>query len=592
MNVRLAVALCAALGLGVLVPSGPAGAQIGQMRLTGSIDQDGSVDNLRTGSQTFRIFSFGSRYAPNLDGFVLDPRLLTFSFSGAFAQQQTKATEGGDTNALNIEPYRLGVNVFPFGLNSFTLRASRSMSDFDFERGQVSTTTDAKGINWTFRGTERLPEASLDFNRETVDERFFEGTAERTRSTLSLTAKRSFDRFQPRVGYTGELRESGGSLFSAPGLAQDGLAHRLQYDDRIRLGAQAVLTPLMGLEIGPDRHEANANLNLASPLSPTVDGSAGLRYSAFGRDSFANHAAALEGQLIDRFTPDLVLTSVGNATYVTGGGSDAWSAGGLMALRALPFTHLTTVTDYGLQLSASELGTTVSHRGHLNAVSTILPRHTISGDYFLTLTEAGTSGASFSSHSASLDMTSYAIPLTTASARYAFELQQGGGDRERQSLRLGAEVRPLPALNAQAGATYFSEEQGGGGRAGREERGFVSDAGVSLRATDWLDLGLTGRYGRKEVSREDRVGTVDLLGFTGAVGLTLGSLSFRGDGFVERDEDARQQRLGLRGSIFYRFRIWTITAEFEVSRLRNQGIDVARERVVLRITRPLNFSWP
>jgi hypothetical protein len=589
MNARLGAAVGAALLL-ALAPPGPVGAQIGQFRLTGSIDQDVSVDNLRTGSQSFQTFSYGSRYAPNLDGFVLDPRLLTFSFSGAFADQETSATSG-DTRALNIEPYRLAVTALPFGLNSLTLRAARTTSDFDFERGQISTTTDSKGGRWTFRGTEALPEASLDFNRETVNERLFTGSSERTRSTLALTARRSFDRFQPRIGYTAELRESSGSLGS--GFARDGLVHQAQYDDRIRLGERAVLTPLIGLEIGPDRHEGNANLTLASPLSPTVDGSAGLRYSVFGQDSFANHTAAFEGQLIDRFSPDLVLTGIGNATYVTGTGADAWGAGGLLALRATPFTHLASVGDYGLQLSGGERGTTVSHRGHVNAVSTILPRHIISGDYFVTVTQTEAPGGSFSSHSASLEVTSSVIPLTTATARYALELQQGGsGDHQRQSWRLGAEWRPLPALSSQAGVTYFTEEGSGGGQASREEHGFVSDAGVSVRATEWLDLVVTGRYGRKEVSREDRVGSVDLLGITGSAGLTLGGFVFRGEGFAERDEDARQERLGMRGSLLFRFRVWTVTAEFEVSRLRNQGIDVARDRLSLRITRPLNLTWP
>ena len=589
MKAGRALAVGAALAWSALIAPGPAGAQIGQVHLGGSIDEDGTVESLRIGSQSFRTFSLGSRYAPTLDGFVLDPRLLTFSFSGAFADQQTIATTG-DTRALSVEPYRFAVNVFPHGLNSFTLRASRTASDFDFEQGRISTTTDTKGAGWAFRGTAGLPEASLDFTRETVDERVFTGSTERTRSTLALMTRKSFDRFQPRLGYTAELTETTGLLADTPGF-RDGLRQRLQYDDRIRIGERAVLAPLLDFEVGPDRNEANGNLTLTGPLSPTADGSAGLRYSVFGLGGFNNHTAAVQGQLTNRFTPNVALITIGNASYVSGHGQSAWGAGGLASLRAVPLASLATVTDYGLQLSGGETGTTASHRGHLNAVSTALPLHTVTGDYFLTLTQAGELG-SFASHSGSLEVASQVIPLTTATAGYALELQQGGGDRERHAWRLAAEVRPRPSIFTRAGATYFTETAAGGGRARSMEHGLIADATVGARVGESLDFLVSGRYGRKDVSREDRHGPVDVAGVLGSVGVKLGTLFLRGEGFLERDEDARQYRQGVRGNISYRFRVWTITAEFEVSRLTSQGIDIARDRLVIRVTRPLDFTWP
>lgn len=589
MSGRLAaLAAGALLGLAALAAARPAGAQIGQFRLSGSVDQDLAVDNLKVGDETFRTFSWGSRYAPALDGFILDPRLLGFSFSGTFADQQTDATTG-DTRALTIEPYRLSVALLPFGLNTLTLRASRTESDFEFELGEISRRTDARGANWTFRGQGALPETSLDLNQETVEERLFTGFTERTRSTLALIARKTYERFQPRLAYTAELTETKGTIINQ--LEEDGLKHRVQYDDRIKVGAQGFLTPLLDYTRAPDHQEAIGNLTFTGPLSPSIDGSAGLRYSLFERDH-AIQTTALQGQLVDRLTPDLVLTGVGNATYVTGAGPDAWGGGGIVALRAVPFSHLTTVTDYGLQLSGGGTGGMVSHRGHLNAVSTIVPRHTLTGDYFFARADASPAGGSFTSHNGLLEVTSLLIPLTTTTASYTLELQEGAGDRAHHAWRLGAEARPRPPVTARAGATYFTEDAAGGGRVPRQERGWLADAGVALGIAGWIDLSLAGRYGRKEVSREDREGTVELAGISAAATVTLGSLFFRGEGFLERDQDARQNRRGARGNLSYRFRVWTITAEFEVSNLRVEGLDVARDRVSLRITRPLDFIWP
>lgn len=279
-----------------------------------------------------------------------------------------------------------------------------------------------------------------------------------------------------------------------------------------------------------------------------------------------------------------------NGALAGGSGGDAWSGGGALAVTAAPFTHLRTQDDYALQVSGGAGPTTVTHRGHLNAVSTILPRHTLSGDYFLTLSEAGGQQSSFVGHSGTLQAVSLLLPRTTLTATYALELQAGDGDRERQSGKLAAEVTPLPWLIAKGSGEYFTEASSGGDRASLSETGFLAEAGVIVRALDWLEVSVNGRQGVKEVKREDREGQVVLQGVTAAVALTLGTLLFRGEGFVERDEDIRENRQGVRGNVSYRFRVWTLSGEFEISDLTSQGLDIRRDHFLLRLSRPLDLT--
>lgn len=564
--------------------------QWGQLRLTGTAESDVGKDILTVGSKKFGTFSFGSRYAPNLDGYVLDPRLLVFSYSGSWMDRYTDAS-GGQSSSLTVEPYRLGVNLFPYGLHSFSLTGGRTRSDFDLQAERISTTTDTLGAAWAYRGGPRTPEAALRVTRETVDELQLDGlTQERVRSTLGLRLHKDLDRFRPTLNYSVEQTSTGGTAPDV-GLLPDGLTHRVQLDDRIRLGPQAIVVPVLDFTSAPALREGNASATLSGPLSPTLDASTGLRYSLSESDSeietVRTHTTATQGQITKRFTDDLVLTAIGNGTFVTGGpGGDAWSAGLLGALRAAPWPHLRGVGDYGLQLSTSDRATSLMHRGHLNAVSTLIPRHSVTGDYFVTMTDVG---RSFVSQTAALGVTSEAIPLTTVAARYSVELQEGLGERERRVASLGADVRPAPALLTRASVEHFQEHARGGGRPPREETGVVGEGGVTLRVLDWLQGTLKARYGRKEVLREDRAGQMGESSATASVDVSRGALLLHLEGFVESDQDAREQRQGGRGTLSFRFRVWTVSADFEVSQLTLQGLDTGRDRFFLRISRPLNF---
>ncbi|MFQ5897602.1 MAG: hypothetical protein ACE5JN_05075 [Candidatus Methylomirabilia bacterium] len=570
----------------LLAAPGLAVAQVAGVRLTGRIDSNVSMDTLRVGDESFRTLSWGSRYAPSLGGYILDPRILLFSFGGSFADQRTQF-EGGESRSLTLEPYLLNLSILPESTHSFGLLASRSISDFSFDRSEISITTDRLGANWNYRGVGPLPETFVDLRRESVESEFFTGLSEVTRSTLLLRLRKPFERFQPTLNYTGELTEVGGTVDALP---EEGVSHLLRYDDRIRVGERGILTPLFEYEARPGIQSGSGDLRLTGPLSPTLDGSTGLRYAFVQSGDVTTHTSAGNGQITKRFTPDLVLTSSVNGALVAGGGPETWSGGGGMGLSAAPFDHLRTASDYSLQVSGGGRETTVSQRGNLQAVSTILPRHTLSANYSLALTEVGGAQPSFTSHSGALGVVSLLVPLTTLTGTYALELHEGAGERERHSFRLAAEVIPHPSLTARGSGEYFTEESTGGGRTALDETGFLAEASVAVRALGWLVLSLTGRQGVKEATREDRSGRFLVQSLTATASATLGTLLFHGEGFVERDQDIQQNREGVRGNLSYRFRVWSLSADFEVSELNTLGVEIGRQRFAFRLSRPLDFT--
>jgi hypothetical protein len=576
----------------------------GQFRLTGTVDQDVSNDTLRVGGRTFRTFSYGTRVAPTVDGYLVDPRLIVISYGGAWL---SRANEGnsGVGNATTTEPYRFSLTLLPYGLHSLTFTGNRSTSDFDFDAGRVSMTTETLGAAWRYRGNAVLPETTVGVSREIVDETLLDGSrGERTRDTVYLQLHKELDRARPTFNYSVEETKVEGtnSIF---GPFAEGIRHRARLEDRIRVGDQTFAMPLLEVNVGPDGREANAGVTVTGPLSPSTDASAGVRYNYFepetttGNGTSATHSTTAQATITKRFTDELVLSAVGNGVLVKGGtGGDAEGGNALVALRAAPWSHLHTVTDYGAQVTLDDHGTSVSNRGHVNAVSTIVPQHTISWDYFVATTStSGTSGTpgmphAFVTQSALLGVVSRIVPLTILSAGGSWELQDGNGHHEHTGATAAADFVPRPPLTAHLGAEYAREVFTGGGRTPNEKTSYIGDAALTLRAQSWLQVGVTGRYGVRDVSREDRTGLMGVSELSANAAVTLGSLFFRVEGFTERDQDARQQRLGVRGGISYRFRAWTLTGDFEESQLTVEGLKISRDHFIVRLSRPLNFTFP
>jgi hypothetical protein len=294
-----------------------------------------------------------------------------------------------------------------------------------------------------------------------------------------------------------------------------------------------------------------------------------------------------------RLTPNLTVTGGANAGLVGSEGID-WFGGLFSGLSATPLPHLRAAADYGTQITGGKQPATVSHRGHLGGASTFFPRHTLTGDYYVNLFDRGGSADPFVSHSGSLGVTSLVIPKTTLTGTVGMDLQEGDGAQDAQRARLEAVVTPAPPLTLRAASEYTHRSTSGGGRAPTEETMYAGEGGIDATPLYWLTLSLSGRRGVRQVQQEDKSGDFASESIRGQATVRFATLQGQVEGFLEREPVVDEVRHGVRASLSYRFRIWSITLDFERSVLTHRNEDTERSRVFLRITRPLSYSfgWP
>lgn len=535
----------------------------------------------------------GSTYAPNLDGFVWNPRFLTFSGGGTFASQ-TVNVEDGTNEFVRRDPYRLRLNFFPQALNSFTVHAARATSQTTVKAGLVDTTStstsESQGFIWRYRGSPLLPETVLDFKRETTENDTSDVLSEERKTTIALRARKNFERANPVVGYTLEQLERVSPTTEGGGVGSAGVTHLFQYDDRVRVGERALLTPSAQYRLSPSGPDGTTALTIAGPLSTTLDGTGGIRHSFAATEATTTQTTAVNGALTKRFSPNLTL--VGGLNGVLVNAEDmTWSGGGFSAVTATPLPQLRTATDYNLQLNGQESGVTVAHRGHAGILGTFIPRHTLTADYFLNVSDRGSDLPLFVGHSGALTVTSLLIPLTTLTGTYGVDVQEGDGRREGQTWKLGAAVTPLPIVSLRASGEYGLRSTSGGSHVATDETARAVEAGVDATPFLWLRFSVTGRHGEREIREETRLNEFVSDRLTGSADMSFGNLAIRGTGFLEQERIIELERKGFLGALTYRFRVWTITVDFERSSSNIASAETERQRFFFRITRPLDFTF-
>lgn len=581
--------------MSAVAAAGIAGAQV-QVRLTGQIENTGGLERLRTGDSLAQALGWGSSYSPVLDGWVVSPRLLHFSAAGTYSDQTTEMP-GGKGESVQLDPYRIRLDVLPGATHSFDLEASRSMSENTFSSGATrlfgTHTTEIQGLGWNYRGSALLPETSLVLKRQTLESTGPAFVLDENRMSAALRLRKSFERATPALSYVLETVEQDGFGAGQPGTASRDVSHMLQYEDRVRVGDRWFLTPTLSYQRSEQTQRGAGALGLAGPLSPTLDGSGALRYSVDDRSGSTMQTVSADGSLTKRLTPNVTVTGGASAGLVDSGGL-SWAGGLFSGLSATPLPHLRTAADYGLQLTAGERPLTASHRGHLGAASTFFPRHTLTGDYFVSLFDRGGAAEPFVSHTGTLGVTSLAIPRTTLTGTMGLERQEGDGSQDGQNAGLSATVALTPAVALRGAVDVGHSATSGGGRAPSESLRYGADGGIDVSPLDWLTLSLSGRRAVREVRQEDKTGEFVSEAIRGQATGHVAGLLFQVEGFLEREPVVDQSRLGVRGNLSYRFRVWTATLEFERSVLDLGGVDLERTNIFLRISRPLNYSfgWP
>lgn len=589
--------------LAFVLAAGPAHAQM-QLSIGGLAESHGGLETRRTTrrdepERVDRRLLYGSRYTPTADGFVWNRRFLTYSASGAFADDTVDETERR-TELLHTEPYRLQLNVFPEALHSFTLRASQSsyrtdaFSD-DAPASTVTTTNRTEGFAWNYRGSPRLPSAGLQYDRTTSATDAFEGLATQTLDTIGLHANKTFERWNPTVRYRLDRREDTGVGAPVAGVAEIG--HTFEYSDRIRIGERVYITPTASYQINPVheglRSATTVAVPLAGPIDPTLDGSANVRYS-LGQGDELTHTMAADGALTKRVTGDLTLSGGVNALTIRGADDTTWSAGGFGNVDAAPVRDLRTVASYALQVSGAEPGQSVAHRGQVSLTSTHVPKHTLTGAYFLNVVDAPGFEDLFVAHAWRVGANSVVLPRTILDAGYSVDVQTGNGRQLGHAAQIGATVTPPVAVALRAALDFSQRATRGGGRAATEETGWGVQAGAEGTPFDWLTVTLSGRRGVQTVKREDRDGDFISDRVTAGATAVWRTFSVQAEAFLDREPVVERSGHGVRGTASYRFRIWTISLDVEQSWYSTVHTRAEQQRVFVRLARPLShlFTWP
>jgi hypothetical protein len=458
----------------------------------------------------------------------------------------------------------------------------------------LSEMREGESLTWRYRGNARLPDASVEVRREKIREETPDGDFTQNLWTLDARAWKTLPRSQPQLTLILQHRDVEGvrPIFQSPFNTGEGFSQSIQYDDQIRVGASALLVPLVSYLRGPDGSQsAIASLRLTAPLSPALDSASTLRY---GFTEFAgasgSHTLAADSVMTKRVSPTFTLTGGATAVGVAADGF-SWSALVFGSASAMPWANLQTAADASAQLIGDDRGRAYAYRAHVGAVSTHVPGHTLSLDYYLNLAENLADTASFTSHDATMALTSLVIPWTTITARYNVNLQEGFGEQFLQAGTLSATVTPGPRLSATVGGGLYTKSSSGGGRGPIDETGWGVEGAITVSPTVWLTLALSGRHVVQDIDSDgQRTRYVTDTG-QGTATLTLGALQATVEAFADREPAIELSRYGVRGSVFYRFRVWRLGLDFERSYFTIAGVDSDRYRFLVRLARTMNGTW-
>ncbi len=575
-----------------------------QLSIGGLAESHGGLETRRTtrGDGPERIdrrLLYGSRYTPTADGFIWNRRFLTYSASGAFADDSVDEGERR-TELLHTEPYRLQLNVFPEAAHSFTLRASQSSYrtdafSEDAPASTVTTTNRTEGVAWNYRGSPRLPSGGLEYGRTTSATDGFDGLTTQTLDTIGLHANKTFERWNPTVRYRLDRREDTG--VGAPVASASEIGHTFEYSDRIRIGERVFVTPSASYQINPVhqglRSATTVAVPLAGPIDPTLDGSANLRYS-LGQGDELTHTVAADGALTKRVTSDLTLSGGVNALGIRGAEDLTWSTGGFGNVDVAPVRDLRTLASYALQLSGAEAGQSVAHRGQVSVTSTHVPKHTLTTAYFLNVVDAPGFDELFVAHAWRAGANSVVVPRTILDASYSIDKQDGNGSQLGHAAQIGATVTPPVAVALRAALDFSQRVTRGGGREATDETGWGVQVGAEGAPLDWLTLTLSARRGVQHVKREDRDGEFISDRVTAGATAVWRTFGLQAEAFLDREPVVERSGRGVRGSASYRFRIWTVSLDVEQSWYSTVHTRTEQQRVFVRLVRPLShlFTWP
>jgi hypothetical protein len=345
----------------------------------GTIGFDYQFENQRSETTSTSRQLFLQQYNVGIDGRILDPRLATFSFSGAFnssflRDENSKATAfSGILSLLQEAPYGL------------TLRAGRS-----FSAGETDTESNSLGANLRLTWPE-WPQVYMDFDRVTIL------THGDSRADDSITTGKL--RFSHRFWSTMVDGEIGVQSFAdrINDTSQDRYFARL--NNTVNWNPTTTLRSVNDAFLQGNQLGLGSSYFLENRPDPTLSRTLGVSYRSNKAGDEDDHSLNLTGAISKTYAPytwlqaNFFTSAIGQKRFGTEDAAGvAWSGGSSSTMSY--FRPVWLLADYALAVSYE---TTVGQPAttqqiHFGAISQTLEPVRLSGDYFLGLQTGLTQG--------------------------------------------------------------------------------------------------------------------------------------------------------------------------------------------------------
>lgn len=521
----------------IILCSGEARAQLSSV--FGTIGFDYQFENQRSENISSSRQVFLHQYNLGLDGRILDPRLATFSLSGAF---NSSLLGGDNTRATSLSGVVSLLQQAPYGL---TLRAGRS-----FSTGATDTESNTLGANLRITRPQ-WPQFYIDFDRVTIASH---GDS-RVENSITTGKLRLSHRFWSTM-VDGEI-----GVQSIADQINDSSQDRYF----ARLNNTVNWSPTTTLRSVNDAFLQGNQLGLSSSYflenrpDPTLSRTAGISYRSDKAGDENSHFLDLTGAISKTFVPynwlqtNFFTSAIGRKRF----GGDraagvAWSGGTNSTLSY--FRPVSLLASYALAVSyETNVGQpATTQQVHFGAVSQTLEPVRLSGDYFLGLQTGLTHGSRhFVTGKADVAFTpqlsfrSFADFLTED-----IQSEDVPTNRKIATLGAGASYRPLMNLALDlAGAVQWTDS--------------ADDSGMTTRAT------LRATY----------------------LIAAPGSPTFDVTGIWERATANDDNRFEINSRLSYRLGQTIVTLEHRLQRRQTLGSTGINNAIHFNLSRPFRFGF-
>lgn len=555
---------------------------------TGGTDTTYGWTQRRSGDSTTRELVHENRYRGDLDGFLYDARLLRFSLSSEFSQDDRKTRTEGRANDSKGQNRRLRSSLTLFPQNGFPLTLFFSRGNTDSEQDLSSgseTETTEYGLNFSFRERGWYPNLGLQLRRNAIDR-----TGQSEGNTINDLLNLNLDKGWKWKASALELEYD----FQGMSLRGDGpdsrfSSHSLRLDDSIALSPDASLHLGSYLQRwamkgdSTDSYGGNAAFNFNKAFDPSLRGALGMYASYSHTVTDTTHLSAFGSLSKNKaFSPKLSVDGSLRGHFFHSDTSTSTGEGLQLSLTSRHLPYILTMAGYGLGLGQSE-------------------------------------GESSSTHSFNLSLATHAWQRLALGGTASWAMEEGGQERTGADYGLTLDARPLPGVSLMSRAHFTSDETSR--RSSREAGGlsrlnpFLPSGAFGLNSSE-TDPSKTDSFSWNSVlqfqpnpwsnfhiayvlsNTEDHIRTIGDRFLSGGLNLRfpfLSRLDFGAEFFWDQRKEGvlrglgnDQERTGLRGRASYVRGRTTFSLDFNFTNLDSAFISDEDQMIFFRVNRDIN----